>query len=193
MPILGVIASSTRQGQATDTGAMFPISTISVGSAGAANVLFSNIPSTYKHLQVRIMARTTRPTGVNDYMDVILNGDTNANYTYHYIEGDGTSTLTTGYVANNTKLYSSYIANAGTSNANIFGVNIVDIPDYANTSKSKTVRFLGGNDQNGNSGKIAMMSGAWMSNNAITSIQFTPSTGNFVNYSQFVLYGIKTA
>ena len=53
MPILGIVASSTRQGLVTDTGAMFPLGAVTVGSAGASSITFSSIPSTYTHLQVR--------------------------------------------------------------------------------------------------------------------------------------------
>lgn len=189
MILIGTIASSLLQN--VDNGVMDPLQVITVGPSGAANVTFSNIPSTYSHLQLRILARSTRTTAVTDYMDVRVNNDTGANYTYHFLQGDGSVTQAGGSSSLN-QAYSSYIASA-TSGTDIFGVNILDLLDYANTNKYKTFRFLGGCDRNATDSKVAMMSSVWMNTNAITSIKFAPSTGSFVQYSQFALYGIKGA
>lgn len=191
MPILGLIASSTRQGQSTIAGSMEPIASVVVPSGGLATITFGSIPQTYSHLQIRALARSTRTTAVTDYMDVRVNGDTGANYTYHFLQGDGSVTQAGGSTSLN-QAYSSYIASA-TSGTDIFGVNIIDLLDYANTNKYKTFRFLGGCDRNTTDGKIAMMSSVWMNTNAITSIQFSPSTGSFAQHSSFALYGIKGA
>lgn len=166
------------------------IATITVGSGGASNVEFTSIPGTYAHLQLRVLARTTRTGNDTDYMNVTFNSDTGANYTYHYVQGDGSS-AGAGTANSINQAYSSYIAAADAS-ASVFGTNILDILDYSNTNKNKTLRFLGGMDTNG-SGKVALMSDLWRSTSAITSIKFTPSTGSFVQYSHFALYGIKGA
>ena len=80
-----------------------------------------------------------------------------------------------------------------TSSANIFGAIVIDILDYANTSKYKTARLLGGADQNG-SGEVWSHSGNWRNTTAISSIKLLEAvTGNFVQYSHFALYGIKGA
>ena len=170
---------------------MDPLQVVTVGPSGASTITFSNIPSTYSHLQLRILARSTRTTAVTDYMDVKVNNDTGANYSYHFLQGNGSVTQAGGSTSLN-QAYSSYIASA-TSGTSIFGVNILDLLDYANTNKYKTFRFLGGCDINTTDGKVAMMSSVWMNTNAITSIQFAPSTGSFTQDSQFALYGIKGA
>jgi hypothetical protein len=67
----------------------------------------------------------------------------------------------------------------------------MDILDYANTSKNKTIRMLSGNDRNG-SGDIILISGLWASTSAINQIDLRlESAANFAQYSQFALYGIK--
>jgi subtilase family serine protease len=85
------------------------------------------------------------------------------------------------------------IANASVT-FGIFGAAIIDILDYANTNKYKTIRILSGNDNNG-SGTIRFSSGALYSNtNAVSSITLVSgSSGNWSEYSQFALYGIKGA
>ena len=80
---------------------------------------------------------------------------------------------------------------AGTT-ANTFGPMILDILDYTNTNKYKTVRSLSGFDSNG-AGKVDFFSGFYFLNtNAITQIDITGGGGTFAQYSHFALYGIKT-
>lgn len=190
MPILGTIASSTRQGQATDLGAMFPLQVLTVGSAGASSVTFSNIPSTYTHLQLRIFMRSSvADTGGNLFMR--FNGDSGTNYSWHYVEGSGGSASSGNASSQNAMLQGRM--NGSTANANSFGVAIIDILDYANTNKFKTTRSLTGTDRVGN-GVVRIDSGNWRNTNAITSITVYPSdSGNFVQYSQVALYGVKSA
>ena len=189
MPILGVTASSISGHLFTDTGVMFPIGMVSVGSAGASTVSFSSIPSTYKHLQVRALIRgTASASAIN--AGVQFNSDTGSNYSYHELYANGTSAQAGGG-ATQTKFYLHGNAPAATALANSFGVAVMDILDYTNTSKYKTARCLNGMDVNGSGGYILVDSGNWQNTNAISSIQITPNSGNFAQYSQFALYGIK--
>lgn len=80
-------------------------------------------------------------------------------------------------------------ANAG---ANMFGGVIIDIADYKNTNKFKTLTTLGGNNRNG-SGLFYLTTGYWADTSAIDTITITPGSGNFVQYSHFALYGMKAA
>jgi hypothetical protein len=75
--------------------------------------------------------------------------------------------------------------------ANIFSTFIIDILDYANNNKNKTVRYLGGYDANG-SGRMVFGSGLWLNTAAITSITLEglEYTSNYNQYSSFALYGI---
>lgn len=163
------------------------IATQTVGAGGAASVTFSSIPSTFKHLQIRAVASFTTGTG-DLFFNGYFNGDTAANYSYHQLNGSGTSVLSTsgasraGFAAG----YFPFVS----SNANTFGAMILDVLDYASTVKNKTVRVLGGTDMNG-SGELALLSGGWYSTAAITSITLTPASSTVAQYSTFALYGIK--
>jgi hypothetical protein len=191
MPILGVIASSTRQGQViADIGAMFPLGMVQVGSGGAANISFTSIPSTYKHLQLRIFARTNR-AATRDSIKLRLNSDSGANYAQHNLFGDGTSATAEGF-PNEPEMALGSVS-AATAGASMFGTIIVDILDYASTNKTTTVRSLGGNDGNGD-GKINNQSNLWNNTAAVTSLYLEPYAGTTFNqYSSFALYGIKGA
>jgi hypothetical protein len=76
--------------------------------------------------------------------------------------------------------------------ANIFSGFVIDILDYANTNKYKTIRYLSGYDANG-SGRVGLGSGSWRSTSAVTSItlQGLEYSSNYKQYSSFALYGIK--
>lgn len=191
MPILGTIASSTRQGQAVDLGAMFPLQAITIGAAGASSVTFNNIPSTYTHLQIRCLMRTTQTGDVTgSYLYWTYNSDTASNYAYHVLKGNG-SAVTAGALSSQNVTYGERFTTAFQA-ANTFGAGIIDILDYANTNKFKTSRTLAGWDSNG-SGEIALNSELWRSTSAITRIDLYPPTNNFAQYSQFALYGVKSA
>ncbi len=162
------------------------IATTTVGSGGQATITFSSIPSNFKHLQLRCLARGS--TGTQDAQsNMRLNGDSASNYSYHRIYGDGSSAGSDG-AANQTAAMAGI--NAGASSlANTFAVGVVDILDYANTDKYKTVRILTGYDQNGQ-GAVYLWSNSWRSTSAVTTITITTSA-NFSEYSSFALYGIK--
>lgn len=187
MPILGIIASSFRSAAGPESG-YDALATVTL-SATTASVSFAGIPSGYKHLQLRILGRGDRAAG-GVSVNMQFNGDTNtANYYSHYIEGNG-STAYAGAAANVIYIYDLA---AASSTTNVFGAQIIDILDYTNTNKNKTVRGLSGWDNNSASpnGQIALQSGLWSSTAAITSINLTPFSGNFIANSSFALYGVK--
>jgi len=189
MPILGVIASS-RQVAVADTGSMFPISSFIVPSAGSAFVEFTNIPQTYTHLQIRVMTRTLR-AATSDAILWRFNSDSSSNYTLHSIYGDGSGTALADNAANLS--YGYYFTTTGNSaTANIYGVGIIDIYDYANTNKFKTARTIHGYDTNG-AGQLIITSSLWRNKvNGISSIRFeSQNAANISQYSSFALYGIK--
>lgn len=164
------------------------IATVSVGAGGQSTISFSSIPQTFTHLQVRGIGRTNRADTL-DYYKIQFNTDTGSNYAWNQIYGSGaTAAGQSGSTA--TEIRAFRVAGANDA-ANIFGLQIIDILDYKNTNKYKTVKCLGGQDNNG-SGEISFSSGLWQSNNAITSIEIKPGGGtNWVQYSHFALYGVK--
>jgi hypothetical protein len=187
-PILGIWASS-KATTAADTGAMFPLQVITVGSAGASSITFSNIPNTYTHLQLRFL---TIPATANSTVMRVGNGsiDTNSNYAKHSLNGNGTNATGQGFATQSYFNLMGYRVSASTIYPS---VGTVDILDYANSSKNKTFRVLSGFDANG-SGEIQLNSGLWASTSAINTIRiFNEGGGNLSQYSAVALYGIKGA
>lgn len=190
MAILGVIASSTRQGQTTDLGAMYPLQVITVG-ATAASVTFSNIPNTYAHLEIRFLScnTDTANSGLgNVRCSGFFNNDTTAtNYYNHWLDGNGSSV--SAAAENSAK----WIGSATRNSMIAPGMSIAQVLDYANTNKNKTTRALWGWENNDANSNIRFVSGVWFNTAAVTSITITPESGSFKPYSQFALYGIKSA
>ena len=169
-------------GTPASTTAYESIATVTVGSGGASSAIFSGIPSGYSHLQIRSMSLFS-----NARLDITFNGDTSSSYSYHLVQGAGAS----AYAEGSGSVGSIRVWPNGNSTSNSYpNLAIIDILDYANTSKNKTARILNGFDQNG-SGIISLNSGAWFSTSAITSITLAPNTGTFQQYSSFALYGVK--
>jgi hypothetical protein len=189
--LLNTIFGSLSSGVAASTSSYESISTVTVGSGGSASIDFTSIPATYTHLQLRGIFRGS-PAATYGGLRLRLGSsntiDTATNYSTHNVYGDGSSAAI-GAASNSNVIFTGSIPQASIS-ASIFGVAVIDILDYANTNKYKTTRTLSGVDANG-SGYSELMSGNWRSTNAVNTLSIFATSGNFVQYSQFALYGIK--
>ena len=154
------------------------IATVTVGSGGSSSISFSSIPSTYKHLQIRCYAKETGGYSNNGLR---LNGITTG-FFQHRLEGDGSSASSWG-IGNDSNIALPIMGAQ-------WGSMIIDISDYTNTSKNKTVRMLGGVDNNG-SGYVGLLSGSVADTSATTSVTLYSRATAWAQYSSFALYGIK--
>jgi hypothetical protein len=157
------------------------IATVSVGAGGSSSIDFTSIPQTFSHLQIRYITQASNGA----YLSVQFNGDTGSTYRWHYVNGDG-ATASGGDGGADTRI----ALPRGSASANIFGAGIVDIIEYSNSNKNKTVRGLGGRDTNG-AGQLDFNSGVWISTSAITSIKLYHSGVTIPQYSHFALYGMR--
>ena len=157
----------------------------SVTATGSSTIIsFTSIPQTYKHLQLRILGANNDSGSSYNYIQ--FNGDTGNNYAAHQLFGDGSSAQANGF----TGINQIYIQRIPGSITNTFGGVVLDILDYALTTKNKTVRMLGGFDANG-SGRISLSSGLWLNTNAVTSMTLGTGGTLWLQNSQVALYGIK--
>lgn len=192
-------ASSAKTGTiglslALDNNYMEPIATTLVGSGGVNNITFSDIPQGYKHLQIRAICLSASG-GATD-MKMQFNSDAGTNYSYHSLYGSGSAAGATAGTTTS-RIIIGANGSGNSSYSNYFAANIIDILDYSNTNKYKTVRALSGFDTNNattniNNETISLSSGLWQSTLAVNSITLANDTGvNFVQYSRFSLYGVK--
>ena len=163
------------------------IATVTVGSGGATSVSFSSISSDYAHLQLRYIAADTVSDDFSLYMGFNSNGSTNMRW--HRLLGNG-STASANQFGPQEAIIGTFRSNTATNQA--FGAGIVDILDYANTNKNRVTRSLFGGDKN-DAGNVGLVSGAWFSTTAISSIQITTNGTKIQQNSHFALYGIKGA
>jgi hypothetical protein len=182
--------------EAYDPAGFDSIATVTVGATSVSTITFSSIPATYTHLQVRAFAQTNRGTYGTDGMSLRINGDSTGSYIYHYLRGNGSTPIAAAGGTSASNIVEVGTASVGTVTGGTFGAHIIDILDYANTNKYKTMRNLHGNDINGtvggSPGFLGITSALWMKTDAITSLVFT-GDNPFTQYTHFALYGIKSA
>jgi len=171
------------------------IATITTTS-NQSSVTFNSITGTYRHLQIRMLARTNRSPSNIDGIGARINGDTGSNYNYTalYFNNNGASGANT---ANNTELWVGW-ACSSTTEADSFGAGYANFLDYTDTNKFKTVESWGSDVCIGEGSAISGYHGyhgsTWRSTNAITSITLKPTDGTaFLSGCVFALYGIKDA
>jgi hypothetical protein len=191
MPILGTVASQFA-GKPFITGSFESIATAN-GTGSSATITFSSIPSTYTHLQIRAITRDTSAFNDSYGAKLKINSDTGSNYASHYLLGNGSSAIAASQGVSITPPNCMQTAGGGMA-ANVFSATIIDILDYKNTNKYKTVRVLTGVEPNSATGdNVGLQSALWMNTNAITQIDITSdSGGNWATGTQFALYGIKS-
>lgn len=186
MPVLGIIASQISGHLWAPSGAYDSIATTN-GTGSSSTITFSSIPSTYTHLEIRYIARTT---GAYVYEDSKwrFNSQTSG-YAFHVLSGDGATASASA--STSTAYIGVGLTTGSTGTASAYSAGVVSILDYANTSKNKTYRILTGEDRNG-AGHVQLGSGLYSANtNAISSITIDTISGNWTTDSQFALYGIK--
>ena len=153
-------------------------------TSAQANVTFSGISGSYSHLQIRFISKLS----AGDDVIMRFNSDSGTNYFNHILYGTGAGGGISGVPFGGA--YSAVALYYTASSASIAG-GVIDILDYTSTNKKKTVRFLGGYDDNG-SGNIDFASGLWNATPAaITSITLKPVSANFAANTSIALYGIK--
>lgn len=170
---------------------MFPIATQKVTTTGVANIQFSSIPQTFTHLQFRVFAASAGSSSDNFTIYGFDGTSGSSNAALHTLYANGSSV----YSASATGQYNPALTQIpGTSATSTFGNIVIDILDYTNTNKYKTVRSVGGYDANG-SGYIALTSAlpyGFGSSTALSNVWFY-TANNFAVGTRVDLYGISTS
>jgi hypothetical protein len=183
---LGILA--TTAGGGGGAGSYELIST-AYGTGSSGVITFSSIPSTYKHLQIRVTGRSTRSGSTNTSAYMQLNGSASG-YAYHRLYGDGSS-VSSGAITSMT--YAQIAVStfpAADDTANVHAASVIDILDYASTTKNTTIReFIGANGSVIK--QIGLYSALWNNTAAVTSITINDQFANWTTTSRFSLYGIK--
>ena len=163
-----------------------PIATTTT-TGNASTVTFSGISGSYT--DVIAVFDGTHSDGTTD-IRIRFNSDSGSNYSHTVLEGTG-SAASSSRQSNTTHIMLAFNnVGIGTSQSN----QIMHFMNYSNSTTYKTVigRVNAATNAGGFPGVSAGV-GLWRSTNAITSIEFYFSSGNFVNGSVISLYGIASA
>lgn len=159
------------------------ISTVTVGSGGAATINFTSISSGFTDLFLVYAGRTDRASAV-DGVAITFNGSTTG-YSERVLYGNGASALSESDTA---YPYGYTTGNSATSNTH--GSMGFYIPNYAgSTNKSISIDSVGEN--NATTAFQSITAALWSNTSAITSLALQPKFGsNFLQHSSASLYGI---
>ena len=163
------------------------ISSVTVGSGGAATIDFSSIPATYTDLCVKASLRDTYTGSATRPFTLKLNGS-GTSYTAKFVYGDGAAAAsfsdTSGYVG--------YVPTASAT-ASTFGSADIYLPNYAGSNyKSSSIDAV--TENNATTAIASLAASLWSNTAAINQITLIPYSGfNFVQYSTAYLYGIKNS
>ena len=163
---------------------MVAIQTVTVGSGGAANIEFTNIPQTYTDLV--ILHSTRQNAGNAPSLLIKFNGST-SNFSTRYLIGSGSAASSGTSPAN-------YAGNSdGSSNtASTFSNGQIYIPNYT-SSNYKSYSIDDVQENNATEAYATLIAGLWSNTSAITSITLYNSSNSFVQYSTATLYGVTSA
>ena len=166
------------------------ISTVTVGSGGAATIAFTSIPATYTDLKVVTSFRATGAR-TEDALLIRFNSDsTAANYTIKTLRGNGSAAssenITSGYTG-------AYVGefNGGTSTTSTFTSGEIYVPNYTSGNQKSFSSDIG-SEGNQTTAYLHLIAGKWSGTTSITDILFIDhNANNFAQYSSASLYGIK--
>ena len=194
--MLNTILGTLSSGVAASTSSYESIAS-ATGTGSSGTISFTSIPSTYSHLQIRYIGKeNTTASAFARNIYIQFNSDTGAtSYAYHELLGNGSIVSANGSSNQNAIFLSDAIPSSHSTLTNVIGVGLIDIHDYASTTKNKTLRTIYGSDANISSTdyQINLRSGVWLSTSAINRIDIKTSSGNYTTASTFALYGIKGA
>ena len=164
------------------------ISSVTVGSGGAATIGFTSIPADYTDLLVKLSLRCASGAAGADLIDVTINGST-SDFTGRYLINNA------GGVSSDSNVPRSVaVINRNGSTASTFSNCEIYIPNYAG-GNNKSISVDATTEQNGTTGYFQYLSAnLWSNRAAITSLSFADNGGhNIGQYSTAYLYGISNA
>ena len=159
-------------------------------TSSASSVTFSGLGaySDYKHLQIRYTARCSEAFSTGSIY-IHANGDTAANYSAHYLRGNGSAVSSAAFTSTSTPYLATMVGSLAASGA--FASGVIDILDFTNANKNTTFRALSGVDYPSSSAWIRLASALWNNTAAVTSMTLEPQGLTLITGSRFSLYGVK--
>jgi hypothetical protein len=185
--IPGILASAITGHLVTSN--FFKIATVTP-SNGTGSITFSSIPSTYKSLQIRGVYQDTTTSTASIDLTMTVNSLGGSTYAYHQLYGNGSTAVAAGTIS---YPYIDILGGASSAYSNVTGAFIIDIIDYASTTKYKTVKIVSGANVNVSTTSygVYLSSALIQTTSALNSINLQAGYNGMATGTTFSLYGIS--
>lgn len=164
--------------------AYLPIASQTLGSA-ATSVTFSSIPTTLNGQTLRDLVLVVKPIGTsNQFAGLELNGSSTAAYSYIFMSGQSSTTVSTSTTFNN----NYFIDDGGYDVIRTDGSTqlVYHFMDFSQTNKHKLVLIRSG----GGGFRTVGNAGRWANTAAISSIRFFHVSSTLAAGTNLALYGV---
>lgn len=159
------------------------VSTVTVGSGGAASIEFTNIPQTGKDLLVVLSSRSS----FESYPVVQLNNDgTTSNYASRTLQGNGASASSSTQGATGGIL----LGTISSTTSNTFGNIAIYISNYASTT-NKSISADAVGEANATTAYQNITAGSYTTSSAVTSVKLFNNGDSLAQHSTASLYIIS--
>jgi hypothetical protein len=165
------------------------ISSVTVGSGGAADIQFTSIPATYTDLCLLLSARGA--SAVSETSANLQFNSNSSNYSSIWVRGSGAAASSGSNTYGTDEIYLFEIPGS-TVTASTFQNGLIYIPNYT-TSNNKSLSIDSVTENNNTTAWAYLTAGLWSDSAAITSIKLYLQVGNFAQYSTAYLYGISSS
>ena len=162
------------------------VSTVTVGSGGAASIEFTGISASGKDLLILLSPRKTGSGIGGGY--VVFNSDTGSNYSTRYLRGSGAAASSATSSA--TGLYIDRAIPGTDYTASTFGNIAVYVSNYTSSS-AKSASLDSVSENNAVTSYQTIAAARWTGTSAITSITLNISAGNYAQDTTASLYIIS--
>lgn len=166
-------------------------SVASAQPSGVSSVTFSNIPSFYSHLEIKIHTMSLGGSTGNDDVYMYFNTYGVGTYATTYLGANIGTDTEAGNIGISDALWASYAYTNGNPNNRYSYANII-IPNYSSTSQNKTMYTKSGtaSDSSTDNRRIRIAGGVWNQTSAISSITIFMGGVNFKGGTRIDLYAV---
>ena len=189
MILLGILAAAGGAVAAVDS---YDLLVTEILTSTQASITFASLgdyAADYQHLQIRMTSRDTKSDTTANFL-LRINGVTTDSYAHHRLYANGSSL--DSYASTSTSAIIAGVTTSTNAPSNAFGTTVIDVLDFASTSKTTTTRSLSGAVVENN--YLVLGSGLYNSTDAVASVTILGANSNsFVTGSRFSLYGIRKA
>jgi hypothetical protein len=168
------------------------LSSVTVGSGGAATIDFTSIPQTYTDLVLKLSLRSTASGAHGGGAQMIFNNSSVAEYSFRNLRGAGSGTPSSGTASATTFIRVTNNHPTAGNTASTFCNSEIYIPNYR-SSNNKSTSEDNVEENNSAESYIQIVSGLWANTSAINRITLTSESTLFAEHSTAYLYGISNA